>query len=536
MPTPDVAAQRAVLDRVASLEREQAVLYARQARARAEMAQLWGADQGVVLELAGTARIGQQRAGGQLDRGAQLVHGFPVALGLLEHGVMRVGTVEVLLNVTRQCSRPVQQLLDARLSEQLCQLDAVDVRRRVLQAVPEVEAEVEAGEQEHRFERARADRGVWVMQVEDGMARIGAEVEQLAARRWALDFEELVRAEKVLDARTGVTRTQAQRRADVFAELPSRLLALADAAARGRLEELLSEAPSREPQPDTDELVTRMLALELRKPVTLHVHVPMSTLLDLDQRSGWLEGYGPVPAMRARMLLPCAALRRVGVDERTGIPLGTDAPAGPEPPWDGEMDLHPAAAHQRTHLFALLGPMYVTDQAEPQHDPSTALRRLVQLRDQTCDGPGCPRSASACELDHEQDHALGGPTAEWNLRHRSTRCHHAKHAGWTVTRDADTGASTWTSPAGSVYERHTLWQAPTELPPDLVLPEPRPAAPKQLTDCHDGPLWHEPERRAPRTPRRGVDPDDVDDQGDRIPKQGRPAAGTTSWDDGPPPF
>ena len=647
-------AQRAVLDRVGSLEREQSVLYAKQARARAEMSRLWGADQGVVLELAGTARIGQDRAGGQLCRGDQLVDNLPVALGLLELGVMRVGTVQILLALTKNCSQQVQRMLDARLSERICPMDAADARALIKASIPELEAELDADAQRERHERARANRGMWSFPVEDGMARIGAEVTQVEARRFCLDFEDLVRAQKVIDDRDGVERTQAQRRADVFAQLPSRVLALADAATRGRLDALLAEVTAEraagasgsaavatpDPDPactddpsstdapagvvdadaapadavdvdaagaevpslpvpgpaadagtagdlsvpcgvqlgmdelplglppapprqwwelDRDELLVGMLRLPVRNPVVMNVHIGMSTLLDLDQRSGWLEGFGPVPALHGRMLLPSATLRRVGVDERTGIPLGLDPPSGPEPPWQGELDLAPGVQHvprqrdpvaisaavaQRHRVLALLGPMYLTDRAEPQHDPSTGLRALARLRDQRCDGPGCPRTASACELDHEDAYAEGGQTALWNLKHRSTRCHICKHHGWTVEHDHDTGVSTWTSPAGSVFERLSPWQPPPALHEDLELPDPRLDLPLDLApDRHDTeverPLWREPEPPKPRAPRRprAIDPDDIDEDGTWIPPKPRRDPGPSGgWDDGPPPF
>ena len=651
MPLPDTAAQRAVLDRVGSLERERAVLYAKEARAHAEMAALWGADPGVCVELAGTARCGQDRAGGQLVRDERLVTLFPIALGLLELGVMRVATVEILLSVSKNARQEVQQLLDTRLSERICPMDAADARALIVATIPELEGELGPAAQQERYEQARANRGVWSFPVEDGMARIGAEIDQISARRWALDFEELVRAQKVRDDRDGVKRTQAQRRADVFAQLPSRMLALVDAATRGELEALLREVaaehaaaagaessevaasdtvgsdldadvavddvvalePSADvrgmdelplglepalPRPwwdlDRDELLVGLLRLPVRTPVVMNIHTGMTTMLDLDQRSGWLEGFGPVSAMQARMLLPNATLRRVGVDERTGIPLGVDPPRGPEPPWSGELDLAPGGSHastrsrrdgslpraslraptgghdagppgpdtaaqpgpsapevdvpmtpaqvQRYRLFALLGPMYVTDRAEPQHDPSTAMRALARLRDQRCDGPGCPRTASACELDHEEEYAQGGQTAIWNLKHRSTRCHICKHHGWTVDHDHDTGVSVWNSPAGSVYVRLSPWQPPPDLPDDLELPEPRLVEPIDLPpDRYEAdaewPLWREPLPCEPRAPRRpsGFDPDDLDESGNPIPPAPRPMW-STDWDEGPPPF
>ena len=65
--------QRAALEQVERDEAELAQLFARAMRTRAEVARLW--DDGTartasfaIMELAGTARIGQVRAGGQLDR------------------------------------------------------------------------------------------------------------------------------------------------------------------------------------------------------------------------------------------------------------------------------------------------------------------------------------------------------------------------------------------------------------------------------------------------------------------------------------
>ena len=85
---------------------------------------------------------------------------------------------------------------------------------------------------------------------------------------------------------------------------------------------------------------------------------------------------------------------------------------------------------------------------ERQHDPSAALGRLVRARDHRCDGPGCTVPSPRCELDH-LTRWPDGPTSSDNLRPRSQRCHHAKHAGWTTTTTP--AGTTWTSPAGRRY-------------------------------------------------------------------------------------
>jgi hypothetical protein len=279
--------------------------------------------------------------------------------------------------------------------------------------------------------------------------------------------------------------------------------------------------------------------------VPLKVHVPMSTLLDLHNPPAVVVGHGPGPGWLARTLLPDASLRRVAVNAATGIPLHIDpvaqhgrppdtppgpGPRRPPPPPDDGSDGAPAesleaAQDQQARLLAMLRPVRLRDTTEPQHDPSAALRRLVQVRDLRCTGPGCPRTASSCDLDHEQEYAKGGPTSEPNLSAKSPRCHRAKHNGWTADRDRTTGITTWTSPDGSTFTRRPAWR-PHPWHPEVVLPPllRLQQLPEAETDYPlDRPLWIPP--RLPERPRAAAS----------TPAPPKPAG--RSWDDGgPPPF
>jgi hypothetical protein len=557
---PDVLQQRdAALEQVRRIERSKARAFAKEARVLAELGELYQGDSGVLLELAGTARIGQVKAAGQSERARRLVGLFPRALALLEAGEMFEGTAQLLLAVTKNASERVQAEVDRRLSSRVAAMDAVDARALVAATVVEVESELEREEQERRYAQARANRGVWIQPVEDGMARIGAEVDAVAAKEFALGLEELDRAQQVVDEQDGVTRTKAQRMADLLVELPARYLALHEALRSGRLDQLLAQARScqpagAEPEPELDlglapdgparpwdlerdELVVALLRVPVRRPRTLNVHAAASTLLDLDDQSCVVEGLGPLPGWMARTLLPDAALRRVLVDRATGLPLHLDDhelpvveldephrppddPPGPRPrpPGAPPGGADPSVAErERRRLSALIfGPAWLAE-AEPQYAPSARLRRLVQVRDLRCTGPGCARTATACDLDHEQRYADGGATAEWNLSAKSPRCHGARHGGWDVVRDPTTGVSTWTSPLGRVYTRLPAWRPPPSLPADVVLgpPVPRAAVPVESDYPTDRPLWPAP-TPAPAPARR---------------------SGGLSWDNGdPPPF
>jgi Domain of unknown function (DUF222) len=85
------------------------------------------------------------------------------------------------------------------------------------------------------------------------------------------------------------------------------------------------------------------------------------------------------------------------------------------------------------------------------------LRRLVALRDQTCQfAGGCDQPAAGCEAHHVVHRADGGRTSLANLKdycwwHHQVVLH---QLGWTLTAHAD-GTSQVTSPAGKIIRSHS---------------------------------------------------------------------------------
>ena len=181
------------------------------------------------------------------------------------------------------------------------------------------------------------------------------------------------------------------------------------------------------------------------RPVQASIGVPVETSLGLSNDPAWLDGYGWISAPTVRTLLVDAELRRICTRQGTGelVDLGTGwlrPPSTPDALRDALLDfvLHPVTLHDTGW------------RTEPEHDPSDRLREFVVLRDRTCDGPTSQtRSASVCELDHDQAWPAG-PTAAWNLVARATRTHQLKHYGWTGLRTPT--ATLWTSPAGQIVE------------------------------------------------------------------------------------
>jgi hypothetical protein len=150
----------------------------------------------------------------------------------------------------------------------------------------------------------------------------------------------------------------------------------------------------------------------------LQVTVAAGTLLGLDEEPAELAGYGPIPAHMARRIAQDATWRRVLLD----------------------------------------GHGVVCCRGETGYRPGADLTGTVITRDATCTFPGCRVPAWRCDIDHIKpyDHSRKGPaqTVAGNL-HALCRHHHRlkTHTPWTVTRDPDTGVTTWTSPQGRTYQR-----------------------------------------------------------------------------------
>lgn len=147
--------------------------------------------------------------------------------------------------------------------------------------------------------------------------------------------------------------------------------------------------------------------------ITGHVQitVPVLTLAGLKNEPALLAGHGPIDADTARTL------------------------AGTARGWDRVL----------THPYT--GEVLAVD----RYRPGEELKRHLRARDEHCRFPGCRRPARGCDIDHTQDAALGGETCAHNLCHLCRRHHTLKHAtAWTV-RQRSGGVIEWRSPTGRRY-------------------------------------------------------------------------------------
>ncbi|MDQ4215864.1 HNH endonuclease signature motif containing protein [Microbacterium sp. ASV81] len=156
----------------------------------------------------------------------------------------------------------------------------------------------------------------------------------------------------------------------------------------------------------------------------VQVTISASALLGFDERMAELDGHGPLDPATARLFAASASSwERLFLDER-GMVTRTSS-----------------------------------------YQPTESMRRFLRARDRTCRFPGCRQPARRCQIDHNHDHARGGPTEIGNLACFCERHHAIKHPDldprwrWTA-RQGPGGVITWISPAGVEY---------TDTPPPRVM-------------------------------------------------------------------
>ena len=265
-----------------------------------------------------------------------------------------------------------------------------------------------------RHRDARDLRRVWVRDLDDGMAELGARgpavllhgmFDRLSQMAHAVQ-DENARAAREADAERGTPEASAHDPASPSVSAPDdrtidqlRTDLLADLVLTGA--------------PAGHDTVDGLLG-EIRARV--EVSVPVLTLMGTtaDEHPAIpaeLDGLAPIDAATARRL------------------------AGAASGWD------------RVLTHPITGTMLAVDRYRPSED----LRRHLRVRDQRCRFPGCGLAARKSDLDHNHDAALGGATAHTNLATFCRRHHMLKHhSPWHVEQRAG-GMLEWTSPTGRTY-------------------------------------------------------------------------------------
>ncbi|RZS65646.1 uncharacterized protein DUF222 [Agromyces ramosus] len=373
----------------------------------------------VVAELATALRLPERTMNRLVSEAWTLATVLPATLAAFRAGALDETHVRVIIDETAGLEdADVRARLDLELSSRAATTTAARLRRIARRLREQAQADTIA----QRHERARAERRLELDPARDGMAWLHLHV---AASDALLIRNRLDRVadDQAADAGDPATdaRTPDQLRADIARDL------------------LLHGVP---PLGEA----FHVAAATIRP--TVHVTVPVLTLLGVDDAPGELDGYGPIDPDTARRL----------------------------------------AAHAPSFTRLLTHPVSgtVLDVDRTTYRPPADLVRWLRVRDETCRFPGCNRRAARCDVDHSADWSADGRTAFDNLAHLCPQHPHLKHeTSWSV-RHLEHGRLEWRSPAGRRHVtepslRIAARPAPSQtrsIPPDRAGPAgPHPAPP-----------------------------------------------------------
>jgi len=294
-------------------------------------------------EVACALRVAAPTAAARLALATELTSRFPQTLDLLAAGRVSAPMARRLAESTLQlddaAAAAVQARVLPRAGGQTFSQFAQAVRRAVLAADPR--------SAEKRHADAKAERGVRVRPLEDGMAELSA----------VHSADAITAAYAAINDAAQAGSTSADNAADFKADDRS-----ADQRRADALIDLLTCPGSADASEPTDGASNARRPCRCGQRPAVLVTVAASTLLGLDGQPGELAGYGPIPAALARAIAadPTGTWRRLVTD-----------PAG-----------------------------RLLDFGRTTYRPPAALADHVRTRDWTCRFPTCNRRAESCELDH----------------------------------------------------------------------------------------------------------------------------------------
>jgi hypothetical protein len=345
------------------------------------------------LEIACALRLSAFAADTLVTEAAALACDLPATRAALEAGEISARHAAAVVEaVTVSGLDPeAASVVETRALRHAHDQNVAQLRRVLARAVHT--ADPDAAERRHADRVAR--RHVRLAPTGDGIACYSAEIEAVAAAKLAATVTDHARTLREQDkaARAEQIRTLDAARADALCELVS-----AGAAAF---------AGNPDPAKTTVE-------------TTIHVTVPLTVLLGLEDGPAQLSGHGPITAAQAR-----AAAHAAGATWRR---LVTDDASGS-----------------------------VLDVGRTRYRPGAAIADTVRAAHPRCLFPACSRPAAGCDLDHRDafdrtGHGNGGATSTDNLGPLCRFHHNAKtHHGWTWTVQPTTGDTIWTSPTGHTY-------------------------------------------------------------------------------------
>jgi hypothetical protein len=393
-----------------------------------------------------TSRFDVSRSGVVAEVGLVMgVHGSTADVKITQAGLLNPEGVlstthEALAQgvITEPVARLMADAMDGLSFEQMARVEAMVLPRLVRHIDPITREGAPAGysyakdqltralnriapeRAKEKHARAMAKRGVKIRILEeDGLAQISLWTTKVQGISFYERINEMAEVSLAAERKaveetghdTGSVRTINQCRADVLVEL------------------VMNAKPA-----GSNQDVVSLLGCDRSPRVNVGVLIDLPTLLALRDNPAELPGYGPLDPELARALAADNEWRRFLHDPITG---------------------------------------QILDLGHTKYEPSRKLREFIHARDPKCTYPGCNHQARRSQLDHITPWPQG-PTGRSNLHPLCVHHHNLKtHGNWQVTRDHDSGETTWTSPRGLTAKAphpyqpmpKTIWPEQDDGPP-----------------------------------------------------------------------
>ena len=372
------------------------------------------------LEVGVALGIHEYTAGALISCAEQLVNRYPLTLETLAKGAITERHAQVLTETG--FGLPDEHRIEyERLAVNKAQQETP---ARFKTSARKIRARLHPEELEEQHKRAFENRRIFLEPAADGMARFT--IENSAVKIYALD-DRLTRAAKFLTDIPGEDRTLDQLRTDMAV----RLLLDGDVYTDTTVDTSTPEAGEAFTPPKP----RRRGQFASIQP-SVHITVPVLSLLGKSDEPATLDGYGPIPLSQAAELAAGApSFTRILTHPETGAVLSVGR--------------------------------------ESYRVPKD-LARWVQTRDGTCRQYSCGRPARRSDIDHTIPWTPaswrpgGGQTSDDNLACLCPAHHTLKHArlingwglpvgeAWGMVHEEDedghtTGTIIWTTPSGQSY-------------------------------------------------------------------------------------
>lgn len=381
-------------------------------------------------ECAAAMKVSDRTVLAQMGEAHTLVYSFPSTLAAFECATITLQHVKVIVSEGGSLADDVRESYEARCLDVATTTSPGRLRAKARAIAQSLEPRTI----DERHEIAAAERRVWVRELPDGMAELGAVIPAVLAYGIRDRIDRIAKAAKqhvaraTSEARARAVQTTSENepgftpetsasaganstldayRADVFADL-----LLTGMFAGG-----------------TAETPTRSVIDGIQANISIVIPVGGTALLD---------GYGPIDSSIARQFAAAA------------------------PGWDT--------------IFATAGGEVL---ATDRRQPTEAMKRILRTRDQHCRFPSCSAPTSLCEIDHTVEWSLGGQTEISNLGFLCPRHHALKHPDlahqikWRVKQDSK-GKYIWTSPTGVKFIEQPEYESDTRSIKPRGAPAPEP--------------------------------------------------------------